>query len=66
LPKPDIIYEKKYHFLDETLLETEQKRLKKKQRRLEKQKAAENRQKTSDLRKQEKMMDEKIKYEIKN
>ena len=23
LPKPDIIYEKKYHFLDETLLETE-------------------------------------------
>ena len=37
LPKPDAIYEKKYFFLDETLLETEQKRIKKKQRRLEKQ-----------------------------
>jgi len=36
LPKPDIIYEKEFHFLDETLLRKEQRKERREQRKLEK------------------------------
>lgn len=35
LPKPDVIYEKEFHFLDETILKKEQRRERKEQRRKE-------------------------------
>ena len=40
MPKPDIIYEKDFHFLDKTLLSMEQRRNEKKLKRQEKKKAA--------------------------
>ena len=38
LPKPDVIYEKEFHFLDETLIKKEQRRERKEQRKIEKEK----------------------------
>ena len=49
LPKPDIIYEKEFHFLEETLLKKEQRKERKQQRKANKLKKQEEQKMKNDL-----------------
>lgn len=48
MPKPEVLYTKTYHFMDESLLEKEKRRQRKQQRREEREKKAKEEEATKD------------------